>query len=864
VPRSIVLPIPSASHARPERSPAARASAYGLLHGRSGGFLSACARALTPEFRLDEVADPALARRYLETKPYAFAMVELEGGTSGVEVLRHAATTMPARPRIAVGEADRVLALGRDHDGIANHVLVTPIRAPDLVAFMRATVRPGGSSAEPRLRRCWFEARVLSAGTQVDGAVVGLSGGRAVVEVAAEEIARLRLGTQVVAHGVVPITGRALRFTGTVRSAWLRRTPAGKLALRAAVDGAAAARHAAGLDEFLRRAATGVVTVLGSGREAALVADELSSAHATILAAGDDDAQLSLELRNADVAVVVGPPAAGVAHALRAVRSAEDAPAVVAIRSEATPALAPVYYQTRDRLSADALSRIVRGAVDTSRARPVAASAAAVNNKALELQSLLDAARIVGLQRSPGDAATVAAQQLERLIGADRALCHVYEPLRDVLVAVDSRADFEREVAASGGVTGLVVRTGALIHLDTAGDDARFVRELDHPLGNASDRLLLVPVRAGRDQVVAVLVASRAAAARDFSADDRDLAEAFAGHLGASFRQLSLQLEVAEVMKQRRRRLRGQADQLFRPEAMDHSEDAGHYGELLHIDLGWVGTARYYLVAAFALGLLLLCATRVHDIAVGPAVIELENSVDVLAPAGGMVEEVHVLPEQSLAAGAPLVRLASQEQRADLRRVEDEWGRLLVRRLEDPRDRATEERLTALRAELERARTRLRERTLVAPRAGTVQAVRVRPGQLVAQGEPTVSIAGHDARGYVRASLPANYRPMLAPGMALDLELAQFENLHLRLTIDQVIEPMAGPNEVAGMLASGGGERAREARVTVRAALEQQSFEYDGTSFALHDGMIGTARIRLRSRPAIFVLIPGLEAALDD
>jgi hypothetical protein len=114
----------------------------------------------------------------------------------------------------------------------------------------------------------------------------------------------------------------------------------------------------------------------------------------------------------------------------------------------------------------------------------------------------------------------------------------------------------------------------------------------------------------------------------------------------------------------------------------------------------------------------------------------------------------------------------------------------------------------------------------------------------------------------VQATFPANYRPLIGAGMTLDVELAEYDGAHLRLAIDQVIEQVAGPNEVAELL-KGDGSRRPSARIVVRAALARPSFQSRGEVYPLYDGMIGTSRVSLRSRPAILALIPGLEDALD-
>lgn len=831
---------------------------HGLVFGGASTQAAAHA-ALATAFDLDLVTDAALARRYLETKPYALVIAGLEDRPAAVEVLRHATTIIPNKPRIAVGDRAQVLSLGPAHGVLADHHMVAPFAAGELAELVARATRP---AADARLQRCWFAAQVwCGSSPPLHGALVGLGPERFAVELAADAVEHVRPGTEVAIDGLLPFTGQPLRVVGRVQSAALRpqgRGPGARLLLRVGVTGRPVAEQAVSLDELLRWSRAGIVTILGGAGEGEALGRQLASRHITLLGAAGD--ALAMQLKNSDVVVLYGEPAPEVREMLGRVRAVAAAPLLVAMLSAGGLGL-PLHYETADRLTADELSRIVTTALDHDRTPPLANSSAEVNQKAQQLQALLEAARLVAVQTAPGAAATVAAQQLERLIRGDRALCYLYDPLRDLLVAADRRADFDREAPAANGLCGLVVRTGSTVQLASASDDPRFIADVDHPLGQPTDHLLIVPVRAEAGQVVAVLVAARRAAAADFTGEDRELAQAFAGQLGSSLRQLSLELQVADVLKQRHRRLRGQADQLFRAEAMDHSAEASRYGDVLSIDLGWVQGAKYYLAAIVAIALAVLSVAQVPQVVAGPAVIELENADDVVASSDGIVDAVLVAPDQPVEAKQALVRLADHEESADLHRVEGEWSRLLRQRLENPRDHTVEQRLAALSGELEQARARLADRTLVARTAGVVRAIRVQPGQLMKKGEAAVSVAGAESRGYVQATFPANYRPVINPGMTLDVELAEYDGAHLRLVIDQVIEQVAGPNEVAELLS--GGSRRPVPRLLVRAALARPSFQARGETYPLYDGMVGTSRVSLRSRPAILALVPGLEDALD-
>ena len=302
--------------------------------------------------------------------------------------------------------------------------------------------------------------------------------------------------------------------------------------------------------------------------------------------------------------------------------------------------------------------------------------------------------------------------------------------------------------------------------------------------------------------------------------------------------------------------------ELFRKQALDYHEGAEEYGGVLRLSPAWtrwtlpllLGVAVFY--GAFALfGRLALYAT-------GPAVVRMEDRVDLSAVAAGRVDALEVQPGQRVSAGQVLVRLSDEVERAELERFEHEFELLLMRRMEDLTDEGARQALGTLRGELELARSRLAQWAVRAPRPGVVSDVRLRPGQHLTPGEVMVSLVGDGSGAVVTAMLPGEYRPLLKVGAPLRLELRGYPYAYQELTIESVGDELVGPNEVRRYLGPELGESVQVsgAVVLVRARLPARTFEVEGQRLTYFDGRPGTAQARVKSERVLLALVPGFKA----
>ena len=135
------------------------------------------------------------------------------------------------------------------------------------------------------------------------------------------------------------------------------------------------------------------------------------------------------------------------------------------------------------------------------------------------------------------------------------------------------------------------------------------------------------------------------------------------------------------------------------------------------------------------------------------------------------------------------------------------------------------------------------------------------PQQAVTAGDFLLTLVGPEDRLSVVAILPGQYRPLLKPGSPLRLELSGFRYAYQRLTIAAVGHEVICPQEVRRFLGQDVGDAValQGASVIVQAQVPADTFYADGHWHPYHDGMHGTAEVRVRSERMVLALVPGLK-----
>lgn len=571
-------------------------------------------------------------------------------------------------------------------------------------------------------------------------------------------------------------------------------------------------------------------------------------------------AERVLETKPVAVLVLAGE-ASGAVELARALaeRHPFQRPVFVLVGVEAVELLQPLvqadllFYTSPTALEPTALAEIVAAAVAHYRHQNLVELAAAPrirDPRAVALRSILGLYESLLATADLEGAAEPIFEALEELVGIDDLRLFLYEPTTHALRDPTERED---ELSAASGATSWAARVGRTLALADQKDDPRHDPDVD----GDGRHLLAVPVIAAEGRVLGVLAASRTEG-EPFDEVDARLAERLAAHVVGVFESASpLPLDRARAS------LAGN-DDLFRREAIDaHASGFSERGQVLRYEPGWSRWTWILLLAGFVTAMLFATFGRMHDYAAGPAVVRIGQRVEVTSPTEGAVTRIEVRAAERVAAGQPLVRLYGASEAAQITNLEEEFEQRLRQRLSAPGDSAIEASLIDVRTRLEQARDRLDQRIVRAPIAGVVGDVRIRPGQHASAGELLLSVLADADQRTVLGLVPAQFGPQLEAGQPVRLTLDGYPDLAFRLRLRSVGAEAAGAADMRQAVGRSMADSLPAAGplVLVDALLPEGSFRDGGRTFTFTDGMRGALEIRVRSRPVIVHLIPGLDAA---
>lgn len=724
----------------------------------------------------------------------------------------------------------------------------------------------------PRLRvRCPAELEID--GERLAGVVRNLGPDGLLVHVDGQHRDRLRQDQPLTLSCTLPHDGAVIRAAGRV--AWLSHPAQDHRGAEAVALGVELREPepgvAAALEQLVARRTT---TVLLVGLDPAVLP---RGARLEPLVAGDPDEALALLDRHEVGVLAVGGGLAPDAARELLTRAMEQLPNIDTVNVVFSGG--PDLTAFQDLVSADRLFFLARQPISNAEMAAIVMAAArqywaaadgrqrlaGIGEDGPRWQRVLDLAHRIASQEELLGASVIAARGIEDLVRCVRAYCLVYDGETDTVWSKDSPLEEERRESAAVGLVSFAVRTGREVLVERAGEDPRYDRDADDPLGDGSERLLALPVLAPGGGVLALLVAVREPGDPPFSAEETETLRLLATQLSPTFDLLSLKHELQQAEAQRAEAFRGQTPDLFREEALEHQRQASSRGSVLALSPGWVRAAYWLLLAMVVVGLLYIVLADVYEYAEGPAVIRIKGRTSLTALSAGTVTEIAVQPGQRVARGQVLIRFHDAQELAELGRIQREFELQLVNRLRDPADTTAGQALATLTAQRKLARARLDERTVRAPHRGLVGDVRVRPGQHVAPGDALLSLAAEEAEAYVIAMLPGQYRPQLKRGMLLRLELTGYERVFRELEVGVIGDEVVGPQEakrylgpeIADALAPTGPV------VLLQAPLRSRTFSVKGQRYRYHDGMTGLARVRVRSDSVLVTLVPGLKALLE-
>jgi hypothetical protein len=472
-------------------------------------------------------------------------------------------------------------------------------------------------------------------------------------------------------------------------------------------------------------------------------------------------------------------------------------------------------------------------------------------------------AKAIGGELEPDAAARAAIAAVVELTGADRARCLYCDDETGLVWSGDAAGEGEGagdgEAPMSSGIAGFAVRAVAGVIVPHAAEDALYRAEIDNPGGTGRERLAAQPVAGPDGHVHAVLIALRGEHRPPFSHADLDKLEALAAAWAPYLLQMSMRVEADTILGDRLDR--GPSD-MFRQEAIVHLVRRGQRGDVVRVHPGWIRAAYWLVLAALIAAIAFAALAHVHEWAEGASVVQFTGRSELIAHEAGTIGSLEAVRGQAVQPGQVLARLHDAEQVGQLRALETEFESKLVAYLQSPSDPSTKQALGQIRSQRDGARLGVESRTIRAPHAGVVKEVLVRNGQRVEVGSPVLSLV-EDPRAEgikVIAFLPGGDRPRLRAHQPLRVTLPGYRGVYLESEVRAVSEVLGAAEARARFLGDRLGDSVPLAGtvVVVEGRLSSTTFEADGETFQLHDGMIGRAEVQLQSRSVLVSIIPGL------
>lgn len=309
--------------------------------------------------------------------------------------------------------------------------------------------------------------------------------------------------------------------------------------------------------------------------------------------------------------------------------------------------------------------------------------------------------------------------------------------------------------------------------------------------------------------------------------------------------------------------LKADKGSLYRPEALEAHRNRGTEGAPIHISPAWVRRAYPLIILAVLVAAAFTIFIKVPTYSTGRGVVVLDGTT-VTAPAIGTVEKLYVTPGQAVEKGSILVKLQAAAEQDEVTNAKAELDNATRAYLSEQSDENTKKQLASIWARYNTAKSKLEQRTIRAPKAGTVSDIRTRNGALLQMGDAIAMIVeGGNTLPEIHAFLPAKDRPRLRVGQTLQVGLSGYTKIREQAEITYVAREGIGSSEVAKLLGPSLADALRMppdgSYVLVKARLPHRTFETDHAVLPFSQGMLADTEVKIAEKPFLVTLFPALE-----
>lgn len=465
---------------------------------------------------------------------------------------------------------------------------------------------------------------------------------------------------------------------------------------------------------------------------------------------------------------------------------------------------------------------------------------------------VLNVARRISEAADLRDCEAILMREAMRLADCDHAYFRFYDRRDGSLWSEQTlEVNGQDERQAHSGLTAFTAVTGLVARADRAIADPRYHHSEDNPEGDPNDAILALPLRGSSGEVHGVLTCTRHHARGAFRDLESDLLLLLARLAGSALDQLGVAIRAQEVLE------KADSRSLFLSEAIEQQTSA-EWGDVLRVSPRWVGKLYVFATLLFVSGLVFLVVAQLSTYSVGPAVLRSSSRVPFVARVGGNVVQVLVKPGDRVTEGQVLAQLDDLEERGVAERTQREFEERLRRHMMEPYEVTAEAQLREARTTLDAALQAVQDRRILALQSGTVGDVRVSPGQRIQPGDTIAYVVDPSAGLEVVALLPGEDLPQLDIGMSLRFELQGYRHVYGTGTIHSISPYVLPPSEARRVLGVDLADSLVITRsvVVVRAELKDTGFTVNDTFLNYHDGMIGSAEVRVASESAMLTIIP--------